>query len=115
MTKGVKICIAVIAVIFLCAVIASVLLFQKSDSKYIEIVQDNEVLYHINLSAAENQTIRIEKDDGGYNIVEISDGRVKISEADCPDNTCVNRGFLSDNIPIVCLPHKLVIKYVDEN
>lgn len=115
MTKGIKICIAVITVIFVGAVTVSLLLFRKSDSSYISIVQDNEIIYKFDLSATENQTIRIEDKNGGYNIVEISDGRIRISDADCPDRTCVNTGFLSGDIPIVCLPHKLVIRYSYEN
>lgn len=115
MTKGIKICIAVIAVIFVGAVTASLLLLRKSDSSYISIVQDNEIIYKFDLSVAENQTIRIEDKNGGYNIVEISDGRIRISDADCPDRTCANTGFLSGDVPIVCLPHKLVIRYSYEN
>lgn len=115
MTKGVKICIAVAVVLFILSLISTVFLLNKPDSNYIEIVQDNKILYRIDLSVTENQTIKIEDNSGGYNIVEITDGKVRISEADCPDHTCVNTGFLSGDIPIVCLPHKLVIKYSNEN
>ncbi len=115
MTKSIKICIVVIAVIFVGAVTVSFLLFRKSDSSYISIVQDNEIIYKFDLSVTENQTIRIEDKNGGYNIVEISDGQIRISDADCPDRTCVNTGFLSGDIPIVCLPHKLIIRYSYEN
>ncbi|MDE5569453.1 MAG: NusG domain II-containing protein [Ruminococcus sp.] len=122
MTKSVKICIAVIVVLFICAVTASFILltgsfmlFKKSDSQYVLIVQNNEVIYKLNLKTAKNQTMKIEDKNGGYNIIEISDGRIRISDADCPDKTCVNTGFLSGDVPIVCLPHKLVIKYSYEN
>lgn len=111
MTKSVKICTVVIAVIFVGAVVATILLFCKSDSSYISIVQDNEVIYKFNLKTAKNQTMKIEDKNGGYNIIEISDGRIRISDADCPDRICVNTEF----IPIVCLPHKLVIRYSYEN
>lgn len=33
-------------------------------------------------------------------------------EADCPDHTCINSGWLED-LPIVCLPNKLVIEFAD--
>lgn len=115
MTKGVKICIAVIAVIFVASVIASLVLFRKPESEYVAIVQDNEIIYKFDLKSAENQEIRIDCEDGGYNIVEITDGQIRISEADCPDKTCVNTGFLSGSVPVVCLPHKLVIRYSNEN
>ncbi|MDE7364142.1 MAG: NusG domain II-containing protein [Ruminococcus sp.] len=114
MTKSVKICIAVIVFIFISALILSLILFQKKDNEYISIVQDNKVLYTLNLNTTENQKIRIEDNNDGYNIIEISDGKIRISDADCPDKTCVNMGFLSGDVPIVCLPHKLVIKYNDE-
>lgn len=114
MTKSVKICIAVIVLIFISALILSLVLLQKKDNEYISIVQDNKVLYTLNLNTTENQTIRIEDNNGGYNIIEILDGKIRISYADCPDKTCVNMGFLSGDMPIVCLPHKLVIKYNDE-
>lgn len=115
MTKYVKICIAVIAVIFAASVIASLVLFCKPESEYAVIVQDNEIIYKFDLKSAENQEIRIDCRDGGYNIVEIADGQIRISDADCPDKTCVNMGFLSGNVPVVCLPHKLVIRYTHEN
>lgn len=115
MTKSVKICIIVIVFIFITALIFSLVLFQKKDSEYVSIVQDNKVLYRLNLNITENQTIRIEDGNRGYNIIEISNGKIRIIESDCPDKTCVNTGFLSGDMPIVCLPHKLVIKYSDEN
>ena len=63
----------------------------------------------------QTQTIRIESPYGGYNIVEIGEGNtIRISEADCPDKTCIKTGTLkSEGVPIVCLPHKLVIKFTD--
>ena len=90
MTKSVKICIAVIVIIFAVAIVFSLVILDKSGSKFVSIVQDSEVIYKFDLSTAENQSIRIEDKNGGYNIVEISDGKIRISDADCPDKICVN-------------------------
>ena len=47
---------------------------------------------------------------GFLNVVEVSQGRVRVSEADCPDRLCVRQGWISyDGESIVCLPHKLVV------
>lgn len=47
----------------------------------------------------------------GVNLVEVEPGRIRVLQADCPDQVCVQAGWLSDSIaPIVCLPHKLVIR-----
>lgn len=115
MTKGVKICIVVTVIIFVTSLIVSLILYLKPESEYVTIVQDSEIIYKFDLASAENQEIRIESKDGGYNIVEIKDGQIRISDADCPDKTCVNTGFLSGSIPVVCLPHKLIIRYSNEN
>ncbi len=115
MTKGVKICLAAAVLIFVVALAAMLYLRIPSDSTWVTITQDGKVLYTIDLADEQTQKIRIDSPDGGYNIVEIGQGNtIRISEADCPDKTCVKTGVLSDSVPIVCLPHKLVIKFTDE-
>lgn len=50
----------------------------------------------------------------GYNQVVIENGRVYVSEADCPDKYCMRHKKISNsNEPIVCLPHKLVVEIVE--
>lgn len=50
----------------------------------------------------------------GYNVVAVSGGAVRVSEADCPDKVCVRTGAVSGGaVPIVCLPHRLEISVVD--
>ena len=46
----------------------------------------------------------------------IENGKIFVKDADCPDKNCCRMGYL-DNLhnPIVCLPHKLIIRYKDEN
>ena len=48
-----------------------------------------------------------------HNTVVVEGGRVRVSQADCPDQVCVNQGWISDGtVPIVCLPHKLIVEIV---
>ncbi|MCR4887734.1 MAG: NusG domain II-containing protein [Ruminococcus sp.] len=118
MTKGVKICLAVAVTIFIAAAVSALWLYRPAESTWVEITQDGKVLYKFDLAKFDDeqvQRIRIDYPDGGYNIIEIGEGNtIRISEADCPDKTCVKTGVLrSEGVPIVCLPHKLVIKYTD--
>lgn len=114
MTKGVKITITAVSLVFIAAVIAAVFLRRLAESRYASIIQDGTVLYTIDLSSSEDKSIVIEGKNGGYNTVKIKDGTICISEADCPDQTCVKTGVLrSEDIPIVCLPHRLVIRYTN--
>ena len=49
--------------------------------------------------------------EGGYNRIVVKDGKVSVTEADCPDKVCVNTGEISKSgDTIVCLPHKLVVE-----
>ena len=47
----------------------------------------------------------------GKNVVQVRNGTVSVTEADCPDKICAKTASLSRQNPsiIVCLPHKLII------
>ena len=47
----------------------------------------------------------------GRNTVHVAPGAISVSEADCPDQICVKMGELTGGgIPIICMPHRLVIE-----
>ena len=59
----------------------------------------------------EDRTFIFEGESGGYNVVTIEDGMVFVSEANCPDQICVNHKPTNQTAdPIVCLPNKLVVE-----
>lgn len=60
------------------------------------------------------ETFTVES-DRGYNVVQIANDRVRINEADCPDQICVHFGWVQRaGQAIVCLPHRLVVRVVEE-
>lgn len=61
----------------------------------------------------QDQTFTLASPDGGYNTITVKNGRIAVTEADCPDGYCVKRGFCSGGAQIVCLPHRLVIHFLD--
>lgn len=72
------------------------------------IIQDGEELYRYRL--AENRTVTIQGTDQSYNLLLISEGKVRVTDADCPDKLCIRQKSISKNgESIICLPHKLVI------
>ncbi len=106
-------------IIFLAAaaVCAAVIVLSRSAAQnagYAEIVQGGEVIETVPLAEAENAVeIRVGSEDGGYNTVRIDSGGAQVTEADCPDKVCVEQGRITDGTyPIVCLPHKLVVRLV---
>ncbi|WP_298629165.1 NusG domain II-containing protein [uncultured Senegalimassilia sp.] len=52
----------------------------------------------------------------GTNVIEVQAGKVRVSEADCPNQDCVDQGWISNaGQQIVCLPHKLMVNITDED
>ncbi len=61
-------------------------------------------------SLAEDAEIRLESENGGYNILVIKNGKADITEASCPDHVCVDQRAISKTgEAITCLPNKTVI------
>ena len=62
-----------------------------------------------------DQEMVFESADGGYNAVTVKDGKIAVTEANCPDQYCVRQGFCNSGAQIVCLPHRLVISFLGES
>ena len=105
----------IIAVIFIAGIVGCILVLTAPSKNTVRIISDGEVLYTLDLDKADDTSFDIPYGDH-INIVEIKDHRIRVSSADCPDLTCVNMGWLSSSaMPIVCLPHHLVIEFTDDS
>ncbi len=87
-------------------------------------VRGNRVVVKINgietrsylLSENTEFEIKTGKNDEDYNVVVIENGKVRVTEADCPDGICKDyRPISYVGETIICLPHKVVIEIVGEN
>ena len=56
MSKGVKICLAVVIVLFAVSAVLSVIILRPTDKTMVEIVQDNHVLYTLDLGSEEDRS-----------------------------------------------------------
>lgn len=112
MTKPVKALMFTAALLLLAGILGTVFVLRPAESSTVEIVQDGRVLYTIDLETAQDEEIIITSPEGKTNTVTIGNGTIRISAAQCPDQTCVKQGILSsESLPIVCLPHRVVIRY----
>ncbi len=76
---------------------------------------DGEVVDTVDLAAVAVPYEKTVETPWGQNTVRFSHGAVAVISADCPDKLCVEQGTIEDSaIPIVCLPHRLVITIADE-
>lgn len=71
---------------------------------------NGDVFEEIPLGTAEDGTFSI-LDSTGHNITfEIKDHAIRFLESDCPDQVCVNTGFVSQDMDLAaCLPNQTVL------
>ena len=100
------------AVLLLAGIVGSILVLRRPDTGMVEIVQDGEVLYRLDLAAEADRILEVEY-EGRINRIEIRDHQIHVLEADCPDQVCVDMGWLDSAAPIVCLPNHLVIQFTE--
>ena len=104
--------LVIVGIVFGVSLLLVLLGLRPTEKQLVEIVQDGRVLYTLDLTSAEDQELRIEAENGSWNLVCIRDGEIFMQDAGCPDHTCVNMGVLrAENLPIVCLPNRLVIRF----
>ena len=111
--KKIRLLIFLCIAIFIISALGCVWILTRSHGNLVEIIQDGSVIERLDLSEAEDQTIEVVY-DGRVNVIQIEDHRICVSEADCPDHTCINMGWLDSSVPIVCLPNHLVIQFVGQ-
>ncbi len=89
-------------------IFALVLFFTRSQGGLVIVCVDGKEVYRHDLSVDTVETIT--GADGGSNTITVKNGKVAVTEADCPDGLCVNTGYIStSDQSIICLPHKLVV------
>lgn len=102
-----------LALLLLAGIGGSVWTMRQQAGFLVEIRQNGEVIYQFDLAREPDKTLMVIY-QGRTNLIEIHDKQIRILQADCPDQTCVHTGWLQPGgLPIVCLPNRLVIKFVD--
>ena len=91
--------------VFLLAGIA--VFFLKPKALYCAVYEDGELLERYPMDRDITTAIQT---DGGVNVLQIKDGKARITEADCANQICVHTAAASKaGDVIICLPHKLSV------
>lgn len=96
------------AIVFLCGILTFVFFLPRTDAAQAQILCDGRLVYTVDLSR--DQTYPVVSAYGS-NTIEVRDGKIAVTQADCPDGYCMERGWCSGGADIVCLPHHLVIRF----
>ena len=77
-----------------------------------EITSHGQIVKTVDLHI--DQEFTVDNGTGGYNVINVKDGKIGVSEATCPDHYCMKRGMCNSGTEIVCLPNRLVIRFLGE-
>ena len=104
-----KFWIVLMAALTLICLIFTLWLFQPGKpASTVTVISDGKVLYTLPLAV--DRTLQI-RSANGTNTVTVQNGKVAVTEADCPDSHCMARGFCDRGTQIVCLPNRLVLQF----
>ena len=94
--------IIIISVLALIIASSALLFFGKDGGRTVTVKENNEVVYKGSLY--ENKVIELKG-----NTVEIKDGAVTVTNADCKNHICVNHAAITEKgESIICLPNKVI-------
>lgn len=99
------------AILVLCVGLSVFLLWPRQGMQYAEIWSEGELVQTVDLGIDRELTVTTDK---GSNVITVIGGKIAVTQADCPDHYCMERGFCDGGAQIVCLPNRLVIRFVGE-
>ena len=97
------------ALIIACGALSLWLLTPGEAAQFAEVWSDGALVKRVSLQV--DQTFTVEGEHG-TNVITVFGGKIGVTEADCPDHYCMHRGMCDSGAQIVCLPNRLVIKFV---
>lgn len=98
--------------LILCAGLSVFLLRPGENACFAEIVSDGAAVKTVDLRV--DQSFTVDAPNGGRNTVTVREGKIAVTEASCPDHYCMARGYCDGGAQIVCLPNRLVIRFLGE-
>ncbi|HDP76833.1 MAG TPA: NusG domain II-containing protein [Mesotoga infera] len=74
-------------------------------SSFAEVYHDGRLIRTVNLKVDSEFSLAVGM------LIKVEKGKISVIDSDCPDKLCVLQGAVdSPNIPIVCVPNRIVIK-----
>lgn len=98
------------ALLVVCAALSVFLLWPREGAAFAQITSQGKIVTSVDLRI--DQQFTVTTPQGGQNTVTVRDGKIAVTAANCPDHYCVARGFCGSGAQIVCLPNRLVIRFL---
>ena len=110
MIKKYKTDIIVIMILLIVAILITIIIsICKKDGRYASISIDGQVVGVYSLEDDADLSF-----DTGHHVI-ISDSMISVTDSDCRDKICMNKGKISSiGDTIVCLPEKFIIEIIEK-
>lgn len=103
--------ILIVTVLSVVCVGLNFLFFRTGDaSRYAEVYSDGELVLTLDLQIDGTYYVGTAEQ---WNNLTVENGKLSVSEASCPSQDCVRHPPSDSGAPIVCLPNRMVIKFVE--
>ena len=99
-------------VLVACLGLSAYFLMPGDTASYAEVTSAGKVVKTVDLRI--DQEFTVTAAEGGRNVITVKDGKIGVTQADCPDHYCMERGMINSGAQIVCLPNRLVITLTGE-
>ena len=107
--------VIIVLLVAVCVALGVVFLTNKEDGHIANVYVEGEIVYSVDLNEVETSYEKEITTEYGKNVLLIEKGKIRVIDADCDGKECINMGYVTDSsTPIVCLPHRLVIKIEKE-
>ena len=100
----------IFSLLIVCLGLSIPLLMSGAQAQTAEIISDGKTVHIVSLHT--DGELIIASPNGGENTITVRDGRIGVTAATCPDHYCMDRGMCKDGVQIVCLPNKLIIRFM---
>ncbi|VBB07857.1 Hypothetical protein LUCI_3122 [Lucifera butyrica] len=112
LTKADKWLTGILLVVAAVGILAGWPVLAATGQKVAEVSVNGKVVKVIPLRQGYYDEFRVEN-QGHYNVIEVRGDRIRIREADCPDQICVRTGWASlVSQQIVCLPNRVAVRII---
>ena len=101
--------ILIAALFLLCLGLSLWLLLPREATTQAEVWSEGKLLYVLDLTVDQEKIVTTET---GSNVIAVEDGKIAVTDATCPDGYCTKRGYCNSGPQIVCLPNRLVIRFL---
>lgn len=103
-----------VLLIFVVLIISLLFIFKpnNNNNKYALVYYEDKVILKVKLDKHQKYSV---KGYLGDVIIETDIGKVRVSEETSKYHLCSKQGYVSNNVPIVCLPNKIIIKIEEES